>query len=161
MGGIKGTFPLFEIWEKRETSLFTITELPIRATKTAAFSSRRFPFNWRYCYPLFRTQESKSKRPSSMTLVQGATKSSTNFYLPSCRSYSSTTTSNSELEPKIRSTGVAVHVRDQRQKRCISINCKAVGIPFYSSYPDDFTRSILVVLPDTFYMRVNIVCIYS
>src|SRR5690606_9094937 len=51
----------------------------------------------------------RSKRSSVITLVQAATKSSTNFSSPSWVAYTSATARSSELEAKIRSTGVAVH----------------------------------------------------
>lgn len=51
----------------------------------------------------------RSKRSAVITLVQAATKSSTNFFSASLDAYTSAMARSSELEPKIKSTGVAVH----------------------------------------------------
>src|SRR5690606_11507462 len=56
---------------------------------------------WRQC---------RSRRSRFITLVQAATKSRVNFSAAPLAAYTSATARNSELEPKTRSTGVAVHL---------------------------------------------------
>src|SRR5690606_5121137 len=53
---------------------------------------------------------SKSKRSAFITLVHAAIKSFTNFSLASLLAYTSAKALSSELEPKIRSARVAVHL---------------------------------------------------
>src|SRR5690606_40141393 len=52
-----------------------------------------------------------SKRSKFITLVQAATKSFTNFSLESSQAYTSAIARSSELEPKIKSARVPVHLK--------------------------------------------------
>ena len=58
-----------------------------------------------------RDDQARSKRSSSITLTQAATKSRTNFSCASSAAYTSASDRSTELEPKTRSTAVAVHFR--------------------------------------------------
>ena len=70
--------------------------------------------------PQWLTDHSRSKRSASMTLVQAATKSWTNFSWASSLAYTSARARSCEFDPKMRSTGVAVHFRSPVARSRIS-----------------------------------------
>ena len=83
-----------------------------------------------------------------MTLVQALTKSRTNLVLPSSLAYTSAKARSSELEPKIRSTGVAVHLSSPLAPSRISKTFAWSGEAFQTAPVDSrLTKKSFVRVP--------------